>query len=278
MRRTSSASCRGRCRPGSSPAPHDPTRERVAWGQIWWPRSWPRSRSVGHDRVREPAGTALVTDPQNTTEPQDTPDPKCLPYAGSVHDEAEIEACIEVLRSVPSGAFRIGPRVSPNSSAKSPPSSARPLGRRQLRFLRPVPGGGAHGPAGRLGGFDLSATFSTPCGGDRSSRSGAGVRRCGATHLQRGRCPGGGGDLAADPRRSSPTSWATAPTGTSCAPLPIATTCSSSKTPATPWGHDCAAKPTGTRSDISVTSFAASVHHHRGGQWRHGAPRRRRVA
>lgn len=52
-----------------------------------------------------------MTDPQNTTEPQDTPDPKRLLYAGSVHDEAEIEACIEVLRSGPT-AFRIGPRVA----------------------------------------------------------------------------------------------------------------------------------------------------------------------
>ena len=32
-------------------------------------------------------------------------------YAGSVHDEAEIEAVVEVLRSGPT-AFRIGRRVS----------------------------------------------------------------------------------------------------------------------------------------------------------------------
>ena len=35
---------------------------------------------------------------------------KRILYAGSVHDEAEIEACIEVLRSGPT-AFRIGRRV-----------------------------------------------------------------------------------------------------------------------------------------------------------------------
>ena len=61
---------------------------------------------------------------------------------------------------------------------------------------------------------------------------------------------------AGDP--AARTSSATRPTGTPSGRSPIVTTCSSSRTRATRSGHTLRGTPTGTRADISLTSFANS--------------------
>ena len=86
-----------------------------------------------------------------------------------------------------------------------------------------------------------------------------------------------GDDRRRAPRRSSRrTSSATRPTGTASAPSPTRTGCRWSRTRATRSARRCGARPPGTRSDISVTSFALVAHHHRRRHRRHGAARRRR--
>ncbi len=94
---------------------------------------------------------------------------------------------------------------------------------------------------------------------DRARRPRAGVRRRRARHLQRRRRRDRGDDRPAHARRSSSrTSSATCPTGTASARSPTRTACRSIEDSCDALGSTLRGTPTGTRSDISVTSFALS--------------------
>ena len=206
------------------------------------------------------------------------PDQRRIDYAGSVHDEEEIEAVVEVLRGGPS-ALRIGKNVQGvragrrrAASASAAASCATPARRRSTSRSSCS----ACEPGDEV--ITSAVTFSTDI----------------APMVRAGLVPAfvdvepdtfnidvdahRGDDRPAHARRSSSrTSSATAPTGTASARSPTRTGCTVIEDSCDALGATLRGTPTGTRSDISVTSFALVAHHHRGRHRRDGAARRRRA-
>ena len=127
----------------------------------------------------------------------------------------------------------------------------------QLRLVGAVPRGRAARLRARRRGHHVGGHVLHRRRAARARRARARVRRRRARHLQHRRRRHRGDDLARAPRRSScRTSSATAPTGTASAPSPTRTASRSIEDSCDALGATLRGTPTGTRSDISVTSFA----------------------
>ena len=164
-------------------------------------------------------------------------------YAASVHDEAEIDAVVEVLRG---GAAALWPGRNVNSFERA---VAERFGKQ--RGLMCNSGSSALYLAVELADLPpgsevitAAVTFLHRCGPAGAGRSDPGVRRCRPRHLpdrrRRHRSPG---RPLHQGHLGPPTSSATPPIGTPSGPSPTATGCSSSRTAAMPSDPPCGAPP-----------------------------------
>ena len=179
-------------------------------------------------------------------------------YSSSVHDEHEIEAVVEVLRSGPQGLVAGPPRRRDGTSGRRP---VRQKGRGDGEFglLRALSGGRAAGPAAGQRGGHVRADVLDRHRTHRARRAGAGPRRLRARHVLRRRRTHRGDDHPAHRARCCfPNLIGNAPDWDAIREIADRHGLPTIEDSCDTLGPLLRGRPTGERSTMSVTSFANS--------------------